>query len=205
MPHRSNDRPGSGPYLNGPYLNGQFLVAMPQLQGKPFARAVIYLCVHNAEGAMGLIVNQPHGQMTCSELFTQLGIEAIGTGADPQDLDQRILNGGPVDSRRGFVLHSTDHLEDGSMIVDDDTAVTSTVDILAAIAAGEGPRRYVMALGYSGWGPGQLESELQANAWLCVPADDGILFDADLDTKWHRAIAKLGIDISMLSGQAGHA
>jgi putative transcriptional regulator len=113
--------------------------------------------------------------------------------------------GGPVETSKGFVLHSTDKLEEGSVLIDDDVALTPTTDILRAIASGSGPRHSLLALGYAGWGPGQLDSELQDNVWLNVDADDSLLFDRDIETKWHRSIAKIGIDVNKLSGEAGHA
>jgi putative transcriptional regulator len=183
-----------------PYLVGQFLIAMPRLSSKPFARSLVYLCAHNADGAMGLIINQHAGRMTYGELLKQLEIPA-----DPPVLERKVIFGGPVEPRRGFLLHSTDHTEESSLLVTEETALTSTVDILRAVAKGEGPRYSLLALGYAGWAPGQLDEEIQQNAWLSVDADEALLFDADLDTKWHRAIAKLGVDVSMLSAEAGHA
>jgi putative transcriptional regulator len=120
-------------------------------------------------------------------------------------VDLRVHYGGPVESGRGLVLHSTDFVREGTMMVDDDVAVTATVDILRAIADGRGPRRSLLALGYAGWGPGQLDAEMQANGWLTAASDEALMFDADLDTKWERSIAKLGVRLSMLSGEAGHA
>lgn len=182
------------------YLTGQFLIAMPQMTEKPFARSLIYLCAHNAEGAMGLIINQRAGTMKFQDVFSQLEVEAAADIGEA-----RVHFGGPVEPRRGFVLHSTDRLEESSMIVAEDVALTSTIDILRAIAEGQGPRRALLALGYAGWSAGQLDKEIQSNSWLSVDPDDALLFDADLDTKWHRAIAKLGVDITMLSSEAGHA
>jgi putative transcriptional regulator len=184
----------------GSYLTGQLLIAMPSMGDPRFARTVIFLCAHNEEGAMGLVVNKPMPSISFTDLLAQLGIEAAhGAGG------QRVHFGGPVESGRGFVLHSTDFQREGTMVVDDHVALTATIDILRAIAAGDGPRRHILALGYAGWGPGQLDSEIQANGWLSAPPDEAILFDGDLATKWERAIAKLGIAPAMLSGEAGHA
>lgn len=181
-------------------LEGKLLVAMPAMGDPRFERTVIYMCAHSPEGAMGLVINKPAKHISFPELLTQLGIEAE-TDVEPI----RVLSGGPVESARGFVLHSDDYTQATTMEVGEHVALTATVDILKAIAAGEGPRRCLFALGYAGWGPGQLDAEIQANGWLHVDADPDILFSADLDRKWTRAIAKLGFDIAHLSGTAGRA
>lgn len=186
--------------LSGEYLSGKLLIAMPRMSDKRFQRSLIFVCVHNPEGAMGLIVNRLSGGLTYGELMSQLGIEG-----DPTGNDRLVHFGGPVEPSRGFVLHSTDRLEDSTLLVDDDVGLTSTTDILRAIGTGEGPERNLLALGYAGWGPGQLDAELQANAWLSVAADDALLFDRDIETKWHRAIAKIGVNVNRLSSEAGHA
>lgn len=182
------------------YLTGQLLIAMPNMSDPRFARTVIYMCAHSSEGAMGLVINKPMTSITFAELLQQLDIDAGSVGSD-----ERVQFGGPVESGRGFVLHSADFVRDGTMVVDGEVALTATIDILRAIAQGEGPRRHFLALGYAGWGPGQLDAEIQANGWLHAPADEAILFDPDLSTKWERAIAKLGVTPAMLSGDAGHA
>ncbi|MFQ5938561.1 MAG: YqgE/AlgH family protein [Alphaproteobacteria bacterium] len=182
------------------YLEGQLLIAMPAMQDPRFARTVIFICAHNSDGAMGLVVNKLFGSLTFSELLEQVGIEA--TGVKNQI---RVHFGGPVESGRGFVLHSPDYVKEGTLVVESDIALTASVDILKAIAEGQGPRHSFLALGYAGWGPGQLDSEIQANGWLHVPADPSLVFDDDLDTKWKRAMAKLGVDFGKLSGDAGHA
>ncbi len=181
-------------------LAGQLLIAMPNMSDPRFARSVIYVCAHNEEGAMGLVVNKAIGSLTFEELLQQLGLEAEAVSEEI-----RIHFGGPVETGRGFVLHSADYIQEGSLQVNDDMALTATVDILRDIADGNGPRRSLLALGYAGWGPGQLDSEIQANGWLNVEADENLVFDPDLDDKWERAIAKLGFDPSSLSGDAGHA
>ena len=182
------------------YLTGQLLVAMPQMRDPRFARSVIYMCAHNADGAMGLVVNRRVGSITFDDLLQQLGI-----GPNRRNDEIRIHFGGPVEQGRGFVLHSADYQQSGTMRVDDGVALTATLDILKEMAAGGGPRRSLLALGYAGWGPGQLDAEIQANGWLQVPADEALVFDEDIDNKWERAIGKIGIDFSMLSGDAGHA
>ncbi len=182
------------------YLTGQLLIAMPQMQDPRFERSVIYICVHNAEGAMGLLVNRRAEELTFHELLQQLGIE---TGNPPAELPIHI--GGPVESGRGFVLHTNDYAQGSTIRVDDMVNLTATIDILKDIAEGHGPRQALLALGYAGWGAGQLDGEIQQNAWLNVPADETLIFDSSLEKKWERSIAKLGVDISLLSGDAGHA
>ncbi len=182
------------------YLTGQLLIAMPNMRDPRFARSVIYVCAHNADGAMGLVVNRLVGSVTFPDLLEQLSIEP---GATCEEI--RVHFGGPVESGRGFVLHSGDYSHDSTLVVDEKMALTATVDILSDIAHGRGPRCSLLALGYAGWGPGQLDSEFQANGWLSVAADETLVFDDELDSKWERAIGKLGIDVSSLSGEAGHA
>ena len=182
------------------YLTGNLLIAMPGMADPRFARTVIYLCAHSEQGAMGLVVNKPMPQITFADLLEQLEIDTTG----PIE-DKLIHFGGPVESGRGFVLHSGEFQREGTMMVDESFGLTATIDILRAIAAGDGPDRHLLALGYAGWGAGQLDSEMQANGWLHAPADDAILFDQDLSTKWERSIAKLGVSPAMLSGDAGHA
>ena len=181
-------------------LTGHLLVAMPQMSDPRFTRTVVYLCAHSAEGAMGLVVNRLVESLTFESLMAQLGLESDGTGdAMP------IHFGGPVESSRGFVLHSADYVQESTLVIDEDIALTATIDVLKAIAAGEGPRRRVLALGYAGWAPGQLDAEIQANGWLLVPADPDLVFGLDNAAKWERALAKIGIDLSLLSSEAGHA
>jgi putative transcriptional regulator len=182
------------------YMSGHLLVAMPSMEDPRFARTVIYLCAHSAEGAMGLVVNQVLDSLSFPDLLDQLDIETAS-----MDDGTPIHFGGPVESGRGFVLHSADYVQETTLVVDGDIALTATVDILKAIAEGSGPSRSLLALGYAGWGPGQLDSEIKANGWLNVSPDDDLVFGPDLDSKWERAIAKLGIDPSMLSGEAGTA
>ena len=182
------------------YFTGHLLAAMPQMEDPRFERSVIYLCAHNAEGAMGLVVNRLFDAITFPDLLEQLNIE---TGPKTEQI--RVHFGGPVESGRGFVLHSDDYVRDGTLKVRSGFALTATVDILKAIAVGEGPRRSLLALGYSGWGPGQLESEIAANGWLVVPADPTIVFDQELEDKWQRALAATGVSVASLSGVSGRA
>jgi len=182
------------------YLTGQLLIAMPQMADDRFERTVIYMCAHNEDGAMGLVLNKLLGSVTFPELLEQLGIEA------PQpNTEIRVHFGGPVETGRGFVLHSTDYVRDGTLMVDDDMALTATIDILRSIADGGGPRRCLLALGYAGWGPGQLDAEIQANGWLSVPADETLVFSDDLESKWERSLLKIGVSPTALSGEAGRA
>ncbi|MEN9709961.1 MAG: hypothetical protein RIQ68_2369 [Pseudomonadota bacterium] len=190
------------------YLEGQFLLAMPGMSDQRFARSVVYMCAHSAEGAMGLIINQPARKITFPDLLEQLELfkpDELIRLPDPAETLQ-VLKGGPVETGRGFVLHSSDFFIDNSTLtIDDAVSLTATVDILRAIARGDGPQQAVLALGYAGWSAGQLESEIQQNGWLNVPADPDLLFDRDVESKWGRAIRMLGIDPAMLSGQAGRA
>ena len=182
-------------------LSGQLLVAMPQMLDQRFARSVVYICAHSGEaGAMGLVINKLIGSLTMGELFSKLDL------SPSREVQSRPVHfGGPVEAGRGFVLHTADYSEDATLIVDDNIALTATLDILRAMGQGRGPSRSLFALGYAGWAPGQLDAEIQANGWLSVAADDGIIFDPDDDRKWSRALAKLGIDLTMLSTDAGHA
>jgi len=181
------------------YLAGHLLVAMPNMRDPRFERTVIYMCVHNAEGAMGLVINKAVGSLTFPQLLRQLGIPRDGAG------ERRVHFGGPVEMGRGFVLHTDEYEQESTVKVKPGYAVTATIDILKAIADGGGPEKALLALGYAGWAPGQLDGEIQANGWLHAPADLAIVFDDALDTKWERAIGKIGIDLALLSGEAGHA
>jgi len=188
------------------FLDDQFLIAMPGMKDDRFARSVIYVCAHSEEGAMGIIVNQAQ-QMMFPDLLVQLGLlkdeEAIRL--PPSARDFVIRNGGPVDRSRGFVLHSDDYVVESSLPISDQICLTATVDILRAISIGRGPRRALMALGYSSWAPGQLETEIAENGWLTCPADTEMLFDQDIERKYDRLMASMGVDPSRLSQFAGHA
>jgi putative transcriptional regulator len=182
-------------------LTGQLLVAMPQMMDPRFARSVVYVCAHSEqEGAMGLVINKLLPSVSMDELLSHLKLEPSRL-----NLSRPVHFGGPVEPGRGFVLHSADYREEATLAIGEEFAVTATLDILRAIGKGEGPRRNLLALGYAGWAPGQLDAEMQANGWLCVAADSDLVFDDDFDAKWQRALAKLGIDLTMLSTDAGHA
>ncbi|MER2534057.1 MAG: YqgE/AlgH family protein [Rhizobiaceae bacterium] len=188
------------------FLEDQFLIAMPGMKDERFSRAVIYICAHNDDGAIGLMINRAQ-QLLFPDLLVQLGImnedEAIRLPSRARDFVVR--DGGPVDRSRGFVLHSGDYRVESSLPVSDDICLTATVDILRAISVGRGPRRALMALGYSGWAPGQLENEIAENGWLTCPASSDLLFDADIESKYDRILDAIGIDLAHLSPSAGHA
>lgn len=181
-------------------LTGQLLIAMPAMEDPRFAQTVVYMCAHSAEGAMGLVLNRPLARPSFSELLEQLDLKPV-----PPARDIRMVEGGPVEQGRGFVLHSSDWTSDASLRVDDTTALTASLDVLKAIAEGGGPKEGLLALGYAGWGPGQLDGEIQQNAWLSVPAEKAIIYDDDDATKWKRALGVLKIDPLLLSGSAGRA
>ena len=184
----------------GGYLTGQLLIAMPTMRDPRFEKTVIYMCVHNAEGAMGLVVNRQIDGLTFPELLGQLNIDS-----GPSAPSLPIHFGGPVEPGRGFVLHSPDYGQSGTIMVDPEVGLTATVDILKDMAGERGPEHSLLALGYAGWGPGQLDGEIQQNAWLHVPADRALVFGPELESKWEQAFAKIGIDPALLSGDAGHA
>jgi putative transcriptional regulator len=190
------------------YLDGQFLIAMPGMQDTRFARSVVYLCAHSSDGAMGIMINQPAPQITFRDLLIQLNIIPEGTEIRLPGTAGRmqVHRGGPVETGRGFVLHSSDYfIENSTLPIDEHICLTATLEILKAIAVGTGPQSAMLALGYAGWAPGQLETEIQSNGWLHCPATPELIFDADLDGKYGRALGTIGIDPSRLSGEAGHA
>jgi len=190
------------------YLDGQMLIAMPTMGDERFARSVIYVCAHSTEGAMGIIVNQPAAHISFPDLLVQLDVIPA---ADLIQLPSgaggvKVLKGGPVDTQRGFVLHSSDFfIENSTLPIDEGICLTATLDILKAIARGDGPKSAILALGYAGWAPGQLENEIQHNGWLHCPADSELIFGQDTGGKYDKALRKIGIDLGMLSSEAGHA
>lgn len=190
------------------YLDGQFLVAMPGMGDERFARAVIYLCAHSADGAMGIIVNKPVADLSMPDLLIQLDIasESDAIRLREQVGHMPVLMGGPVDAKRGFVLHTADfHIDQSTLQIDEGVCLTATVEILRAIADGRGPSNAVLALGYAGWQAGQLENEILANGWLNCPADPDLIFDPGLGTKYDQVLRAIGIDPAMLSAEAGRA
>ncbi len=192
------EKPKSGDAPN--WLTGQMLVAMPGMGDPRFIHSVIYICSHGPSGAMGLIVNRLFGDADFPMLLDQLNIEAPG-----QIPDIPVQFGGPVEMGRGFILHSSEYMIEGTTRIDDSISVTATIDIIKDIAHGKGPARALMILGYAGWASGQLEEELKNNGWLTVGMDEEILFDRAMDTKWERALAKIGISPAMLSETQGNA
>ncbi|MCZ7596193.1 MAG: YqgE/AlgH family protein [Hyphomicrobium sp.] len=201
-------RPGPRRASAEGYLDGQLLIAMPVMSDPRFARSVIYMCAHSEDGAMGLIINQRASHISFPDLLERLGI--VSSNGDDGITDEvgrmSIHVGGPVETGRGFVLHSSDYFADDSTLpIEDGVCLTATIDILRAIATGTGPNHAILALGYAGWSPGQLESEIQANGWLNCPADPDLIFDPNIEAKYARALAKLGIDPSHLVSDAGHA
>ncbi len=198
---------GKGAPARG-YLDGQMLIAMPAMGDERFSRAVIYVCAHSTEGAMGIIVNHPAANITFPDLLVQL--EVIPAAERIQLPNKagavKVLKGGPVETGRGFVLHSADFfIENSTLPIDEGICLTATLDILKAIAHGNGPVSAVLALGYAGWAPGQLENEIQQNGWLHCAADSELIFGTDTDHKYEKALRKIGIDLGMLSNEAGHA
>jgi putative transcriptional regulator len=190
------------------YLDGQLLLAMPAMVDPRFARAVIYMCAHSADGAMGIVVNQRAPNITFPKLLEQLDIHINAPeGGITLPVDKMAVHfGGPVETGRGFVLHTSDYyVAESTLPIDESVCLTATIDILRAIASGSGPARSLLALGYAGWAPGQLESEIHANGWLTCQADVDIIFDDNLDAKYERALAKLGVHPSFLVNDAGHA
>src|ERR1700676_150135 len=190
------------------YLDGQFLIAMPGMQDTRFARSVVYLCAHSSDGAMGIMINQPAPQITFRDLLIQLNIIPEGTEIRLPGTAGRmqVHRGGPVETGRGFVLHSSDYfIENSTLPIDEHVCLTATLEILKAIAAGRGPENALLALGYAGWAPGQLETEIQGNGWLHCSADPDLIFGPDIGNKYERALKKLGVHVGMLSSEAGHA
>src|SRR5256885_626168 len=189
------------------YLDGQMLIAMPAMRDERFARSLIYVCAHSSEGAMGIVVNQPAENIKFPDLLVQLDvIPAKDLIQLPAQANVKVLKGGPVETGRGFVLHSADFfIENSTLPIDNGICLTATLDILKAIAHGEGPQSAVLALGYAGWAPGQLENEITQNGWLNCDADPELIFGQDIGGKYEKAMRKIGIDLGKLSTEAGHA
>jgi len=182
------------------YLQQQLLIAMPAMADPNFSQSVTLMCQHNEQGALGITINRLSG-FTLGEVLRQLGISC----EDEQIAGTMVLEGGPVNPDHGFVLHTPCEGYESSVQINDDIMVTTSRDILAAIAAGTGPAQFLVALGYAGWADGQLESEIRQNAWLSVPADKAILFDAPVQSRWEKAVGRLGINVDDLYGAGGHA
>src|SRR5215213_7251068 len=190
------------------FLDGQMLIASPGMRDERFARSVIYMCAHSSEGAMGIVINQPAPHISFRDLLVKLDVipEADKILLPSRAGGVTVLKGGPVETERGFVLHSADFfIENSTLPIDEGVCLTATLDILKAIARGKGPVSAVLALGYAGWAPGQLENEIQSNGWLHCAADEELIFGTDIEGKYMRALRKIGIEIGNLSSEVGHA
>lgn len=190
------------------YLDGQLLIAMPAMGDERFERSVIYLCAHSSEGALGIVINQRAQNISFTELLDQLNIAPAEDRISlPENLNAMAVHfGGPVETGRGFVLHSADYFKaETTLSIDESMCLTATIDILRDIAKGSGPDKALLALGYAGWGPGQLEDEMQSNGWLNCPADPGLVFDSEVSRKYDKALGSLGVDPIRLVNDLGHA
>ncbi len=183
------------------FLTNHFLIAMPALRDPNFSKTVTYICEHNQDGAMGLVINRPISHIHLGDMLEQLDIETDS----PQIRQTAVYVGGPVQSDRGFVLHTSDRHWESTLEITDGISITTSRDILEAIAAGKGPRETLIALGYAGWGSGQLEDEISANAWLSGPARNDIIFRMPATDRWRAAAGLLGVDLNLLRAEAGHA
>ncbi len=190
------------------FLDGQMLIATPTLQDERFARSLIYICAHSSEGAMGIIVNHPAANIKFPDLLVQLDVIPAAELIElpPRAETVRVLKGGPVETGRGFVLHTADFfIENSTLPIDEGICLTATLDILKAIARGKGPANAILALGYAGWAPGQLETEIHGNGWLHCAPDPDLIFGTDIEAKYNRALKKIGIGPGQLSSEVGHA
>ncbi|MDP1724408.1 MAG: YqgE/AlgH family protein [Alphaproteobacteria bacterium] len=188
-------------YSSEKFLTGRLLIATPQMGDPRFVKSVIYICVHNEEGAMGIVINRHVDFITFSQLLNELHLGSD----DADDKKVPIHYGGPVEANRGFVLHSNDYTHDSTLHINKDFGLSATLETLDSMAQGKGPTKCILALGYAGWGPGQLDEELHANGWVSVPGDPSIIFDTDIQNKWNEAFKRLGFDVHMLSEDVGHA
>lgn len=187
--------------LEQQYFTGQLLIATPQIIDSRFSHSVVLICGHDHNGTMGLILNRLIDELTFKDLVGQLSIQP----SDALNTNIPVHFGGPIEMGRGFVLHSTDYLHETSIRISDEIALTSTLEILNLLAQGKGPKEKILALGYAGWGAGQLEMELQKNSWLQMEADPDLVFSRDLSETWQKALKKMGVDAALLSSQTGHA
>ena len=198
----------TGSTIGRGFLDGQMLIASPAMRDERFARSVIYMCAHSSEGAMGIVINQPAPHISFRDLLVKLDVipEAEKILLPSRAGGVTVLKGGPVETERGFVLHSADFfIENSTLPIDEGICLTATLDILKAISRGDGPASAILALGYAGWSPGQLENEMQQNGWLHCSADRELIFGMDVGTKYERAMQKIGIRPGMLSSDVGHA
>jgi putative transcriptional regulator len=203
---RKTMQKGAGPKRG--YLDGQMLIASPGMSDERFARTLIYVCAHSSEGAMGIVVNQPAKHISFPDLLVKLDVVPASDliQLPPRAGGMKVLKGGPVETERGFVLHSADFfIENSTLPIDQGICLTATLDILKAIAKGDGPESALLALGYAGWAPGQLDEEMQQNGWLHCSADPALLFGTNIEEKYELAMRKIGIRPGMLSSEVGHA
>jgi putative transcriptional regulator len=204
LPQEQADNLGQGgPAQSGLNLANHFLIAMPSMQDPIFGGAVVYICEHNDKGVLGVVINKPT-DMTMEVLFERIDLK-LADGLRSSVVDEPIMFGGPVQDDRGFVLHTPGGRYSSSLTVTEDVAFTTSIDVLEAVAAGEGPQRMLVSIGYAGWSPGQLEEEISRNGWLTVDADAHVLFDLPIEQRYTAAIKLLGIDPLMLASEAGHA
>ncbi len=181
-------------------LTGNFLVAMPHIQDPRFSKSIIFICGHEENGSMGLMINQSAGGLMLNELLTQLGISI-----KKNIKNNKVAQGGPIEVGRGFVLHSKDYIDDSTVEITDNISLTATTEILQDIASGNGPEKNLVILGYSGWSAGQLEKEMESNDWIQLESDENIIFETLFDKKWQNILFKAGIDPSMISDDMGHS
>mgnify|MGYP000613269271 CR=1 FL=1 len=186
---------------NASYLVGKLLLAMPSMTDPRFEKAVIFMCAHDDQGAMGLMINHSIPDVTFKNLLEQVGI----TSDIRVNISRPVMSGGPVESSRGFLLHTSEFTQEDTIKINDALSVTGTIDALKEVAKGNGPEEMLFILGYAGWGAGQLEQEIQANSWLITDPDPSIIFSGNDDNKWINAVGKMGVDPAMLSGTAGRA
>src|SRR6201995_1433447 len=193
----------TGSSIGRGFLDGQMLIASPGMRDERFARTLIYMCAHSSEGAMGIVINQPAPHISFRELLVKLDVIPEADKIRLPAGGVTVIKGGPVETERGFVLHSADFfIENSTLPIDEGICLTATLDILKAIARGNGPASAILALGYAGWAPGQLESELHNNGWLHCSADPQLIFGNDINAKYQQALRKIGIDLGMLSSEA---
>ncbi len=185
-------------------LTNHFLVAMPGMKDPYFKRSVIYVCEHNEEGAMGLMINAPI-DITIGKMLERVDVKPSHPKLISESLEKPVLNGGPVSEDRGFILHQPKDEYESSIKMTDNISVTTSKDILGVLGTEAEPNHYIVALGYSGWEPGQLEIELSENSWLTVEADPDVMFDTPINERWQKAVQMLGIDVAQLSSEIGHA
>jgi putative transcriptional regulator len=204
LPREQSDTLGQGgPAPSGMNLANHFLIAMPSMQDPIFGGTVVYICEHNDKGVLGVVINKPT-DMTMEVLFERIDLK-LADGLRSSVVNEPIMFGGPVQDDRGFVLHTPGGRYSSSLMVTDDVAFTTSIDVLEAVANGEGPQRMLVSIGYAGWSPGQLEEEISRNGWLTVDADARVLFDLPIEERYVAAIRLLGIDPLMLASEAGHA